>query len=131
MAQKDRKTPGSVASSNVRMNQHDMLDQTAQNAGLDTSEQRYHQLADAMPQIVWTANPDGWLDYYNQRWFDYTGMTLEQTQGWGWGPVLHPDDLQRCIDSWNESLSTGHAYEIEYRFKTEEAQRLVELLQKP
>ena len=81
------------------------------------SEQRYRALADAMPQIVWTANPEGWLDYYNQRWFDYTGMTLEQTQGWGWQPVLHPDDLQKCIDCWNQAVATGESYEIEYRFK--------------
>jgi PAS domain S-box-containing protein len=83
----------------------------------EASEQRYRALADAMPQIVWTANPEGWLDYYNQRWFDYTGMTLEQTQGWGWQPVLHPDDLQKCIDCWNQAVATGESYEIEYRFK--------------
>jgi PAS domain-containing protein len=57
-----------------------------------------------MPQIVWTSKPDGELDYYNPRWVDYTGMTAEQTAGWGWGPVLHPDDLQLCVDRWR-SLS--------------------------
>jgi len=84
---------------------------------LRASEERFRQLADAMPQIVWTARPDGWLDYYNQPWFDYTGMTLAETQGWGWGPVLHPDDLQNCIDTWGEAVRTGKPYEIEYRFK--------------
>jgi PAS domain S-box-containing protein len=74
-------------------------------------------LADSIPQIIWTANPDGNLDYYNQHWFDYTDMTLEQTLGWGWGPVLHPDDLERCIKVWTESVNTGKPYEIEYRFK--------------
>ena len=83
----------------------------------EASEQRYRALANAMPQIVWTATPEGWLDYYNQRWFDYTGMTLEQTQGWGWQPVLHPDDVQKCIDLWNQAVETGESYEIEYRFK--------------
>lgn len=78
---------------------------------------RFRALADAMPQIVWTANPDGWLDYYNQRWFDYTGMTLAQTEGWGWQPVLHPDDVQRCIDVWSAAVESGEPYEIEYRFK--------------
>lgn len=77
----------------------------------------YRILAEAIPQIVWTANPDGWLDYYNQRWFDYTGLTLEQTQGWGWEPVLHPDDLQNCVDRWTHAFSTGDLYETEYRFK--------------
>ncbi|MEJ7597568.1 MAG: PAS domain-containing protein [Kofleriaceae bacterium] len=76
-----------------------------------------HVLAQAIPQIVWTAEPDGNLDYYNQHWFDYTGMTLEQTQGWGWQPVLHPDDVQTCIDRWSEAVRTGNPYEVEYRFK--------------
>lgn len=84
---------------------------------MSQSERDFSLLADAMPQIVWTSRPDGWLDYYNQRWFDYTGMTLEQTQGWGWGPVLYPDDLQKCLDIWAHSLQTGKLYEIEYRFK--------------
>jgi PAS domain S-box-containing protein len=84
---------------------------------LRSSEESFRQLADAMPQIVWTSKPDGWPDYYNQRWFDYTGMTLAQTEGAGWGPVLHPDDLQHCIDTWGESVRTGKPYEIKYRFK--------------
>ena len=74
-------------------------------------------LANAIPQIVWTANPDGWLDYYNDYWVTYTGMSVEQTQGWGWAPVLHPDDLQHCVDVWKHSVDTGEPYEIEYRFR--------------
>ncbi|MCA1593012.1 MAG: PAS domain S-box protein [Acidobacteria bacterium] len=81
------------------------------------SERRYRYLAESMPQIVWTARPDGYLDYYNQRWFDYTGMTLEQTQGWGWQPVLHPEDVERCLRMWAKSVATGDNYEVEYRFK--------------
>ncbi len=84
---------------------------------LGESEKSYRQLADAMPQIVWTGNPDGGLDYYNQRWFDYTGMTLEQTQGWGWEPVLHPDDVENCVRVWSECVRTGDSYQVEYRFK--------------
>ena len=74
-------------------------------------------LADAMPHIVWTADPDGSLDYYNQRWVNYTGLSVEQTLGWGWGPVLHPDDLAICIAVWNHSISTGKSYAVEYRFR--------------
>ena len=84
---------------------------------LSESETNYRQLADAMPQIVWTAGPDGFLDYYNQRWFDYTGMTFEQTKGWGWEPVIHPDDLQSCLAAWKKAVETGANYKIEYRFK--------------
>jgi PAS domain S-box-containing protein len=89
---------------------------------INESDQRpadiqFQALTEAIPHIVWTARPDGWLDYYNQRWSDYTGMTIEETQGWGWGPVLHPDDLQPCIHRWAEAVRTGEPYEIEYRFR--------------
>jgi two-component system, sensor histidine kinase and response regulator len=97
--------------------QRDMWEKALKHATLEAAEKGFRQMADAMPQIVWTARPDGWLDYYNQRWFDYTGLTLEATQGWGWGAVLHPDDLQNCIDVWSEAVRTGDPYEIDYRFK--------------
>jgi two-component system, sensor histidine kinase and response regulator len=97
--------------------QRDMWERALKHATLNVAEKGFRQLADAMPQIVWTARPDGWIDYYNERWLDYTGMTLEETQGWGWAPVLHPNDLQNCIDAWNEALRTGELYCIEYRFK--------------
>ncbi len=84
---------------------------------LEASEARYRTLADAMPQIVWTADADGSLDYYNQRWFDYTGMTLEQSKGWGWQPVLHPEDVENCLRCWSKAVKTGERYDIEYRFK--------------
>jgi PAS domain S-box-containing protein len=83
----------------------------------EASEHLYRVLAEAIPQIVWTALPDGWLDYYNQRWFEYTGLTLEETQGWGWQPVLHPDDVENSLERWNYSVQTGETYEVEYRFK--------------
>jgi len=83
----------------------------------EASEQLYRALAEAIPQIVWTALPDGALDYYNQRWFEYSGMTLEETQGWGWQPVLHPDDVKNSLERWNNSVQTGETYEVEYRFK--------------
>ncbi len=86
-------------------------------ANLQLSEQRYRYLADAMPQIVWTARPDGYTDYYNRRWLEYTGMTLEQTEGWGWQPALHPEDVEPCLRRWATAVETGEAYEIEYRFR--------------
>jgi len=86
-------------------------------AELSSSEARFRMLTEVMPQIVWTARPDGFLDYYNGHWVKYTGMTIEQTQGWGWQPVLHPDDLENCVDRWTEAVRTGEDYEVEYRFK--------------
>lgn len=86
-------------------------------AQAEEAQQRYLSLAEAIPQMVWTAQPDGAVDYYNQRWFDYTGTTLEQAQGWGWQPTLHPDDLLSSIDGWNNAIDTGETYEAECRFK--------------
>ena len=83
---------------------------------LRQTEQSFHALTEAIPQMVWTAAPDGALTYYNQRWHDYTGMSFEQTRGWGWKPVLHPDDLSRTLDRWTEAVRTGGNYQIEYRF---------------
>lgn len=96
---------------------NDITERKQAEAARRRSEQRYRQLADAMPQIVWTANADGALDYYNQRWFDYTGLTLEETRGWGWQPVIHPDDLPNCLERWTRAVETGELYEIEYRFR--------------
>lgn len=93
-------------------------DVTVERAQKAAREQRYvEDIAEALPQIVWTAVPDGALDYYNQNWFDYTGLTLEQSHGWGWQTVLHPDDLERCVARWTESIQTGAPYEIEYRLR--------------
>jgi PAS domain S-box-containing protein len=86
-------------------------------AEAEVSEQRYRFLAETIPQIVWTARPDGWLDYANQRWFEYTGLTLEQTKGEGWQTVLHPDDVLPAAERWNRSLRMGETYEIESRFR--------------
>ena len=74
-------------------------------------------LADTMPQIVWITRPDGYHEFYNRRWWEYTGLTYEQASGDGWNLLLHPDDLERAKRRWQHSLETGEAYEIEYRFR--------------
>ena len=79
--------------------------------------QEFKFLADSIPQIVWTSNPDGSLDYYNKHWFDFTGLTLEETMEKGWEPVLHPDDASKDFKRWKNSLLTGRPYEAEVRFK--------------
>ncbi|MBV9469067.1 MAG: PAS domain S-box protein [Abitibacteriaceae bacterium] len=81
------------------------------------SEQNYRFLAESIPQIVWTARPDGYLDYFNQRWFDYTGLSGKESQDAIWEQVLHPDDVQRGAETWQPSLATGQPYQIEFRLK--------------
>ncbi len=111
-----RRAAGGLRSANDALEAR-VAEQAAVEAELRASERRYQFLADTMPQIVWTARPDGGLDYYNRRWFDYTGMSFEQTRDWGWQPVLHPDDLQNCLERWTRSVRSGEVYEVEYRFK--------------
>ncbi|HEX4264105.1 MAG TPA: PAS domain S-box protein [Verrucomicrobiae bacterium] len=84
---------------------------------LEESQHRYRFLAEATPGLVWTATANGNRDYLNQRWCDYTGLTVEQSKDWGWQVALHPDDLPRCLDRWLAALRTGDNYEVEYRLK--------------
>ncbi|MCY7351945.1 MAG: PAS domain-containing protein [Cytophagaceae bacterium] len=82
---------------------------------VEEGNRQFRRLTDLVPQILWTAQPDGYLDYYNQPWYDYTGFE----EGYGdqsWIPILHPDDVQMCVDTWYHSVQTGKPYQIEYRF---------------
>lgn len=81
------------------------------------AERNLRTVAESIPQLVWTTTPEGWHDSFNERWYAYTGMTLAETQGWGWSHLLHPDDRERTIARWKHSLETGEPYRIEYRFR--------------
>lgn len=72
---------------------------------------------DLMPQMVWSTRPDGYHDFYNQRWYDFTGLSFEETKDKGWSLVLHPDDYEISWEVWKYSLETGNPYEIEYRMR--------------
>ncbi len=70
-----------------------------------------------MPQMVWSTLPDGYHDYYNARWYEFTGMPVGSTDGAEWNGVFHPDDQERAWAVWRHSLETGDAYQIEYRLR--------------
>ncbi|BAY13605.1 PAS domain-containing protein [Calothrix sp. NIES-2098] len=93
----------------------EITDRKQAEVALRQSELVFRTLADTMPQMFWITQPDGYHEYFNQRWYDYTGKTLEQTRGEGWQKILHPDDVQRTIEVWQNSLSSGKTYDIEYR----------------
>ena len=84
---------------------------------LRASEEQYHSLADLIPGIVWTARPDGWIDYANQSWFKHTGLTMQQTEGVGWIEAVHPEDRERLSQVWGNALKIGEPVEVEYRIK--------------
>lgn len=79
--------------------------------------ERYRTLANAIPQIVWIAQPDGAADFFNEPWFTYSGLTFEQSEGFGWKKVFHPEDLQPALQSWEETLQKKKEYRIEGRLK--------------
>ena len=80
------------------------------------STARYRQLADAMPQIVWTADSKGSATYFNQRWFDYTGMTEDEADD-AWSRVTHPDDVALANANREQALTDSSVFEVEYRFR--------------
>jgi PAS domain S-box-containing protein len=84
-------------------------------AQLQSSEQGFRTVSEAIPQQVWTANPNGALDFVNQRVLDYFAASKEQVLGAGWQAVIHPDDLPDCVQRWTRSLVTGDEYEVEFR----------------
>lgn len=84
---------------------------------LDVSEAKYKVLTEAMPQMVWSTLPDGFHDYYNRQWYEFTGAPYGSTDGEGWNDMFHPDDQERAWARWRQSLATGAPYEIEYRLR--------------
>ena len=84
---------------------------------LAATEAKFRVLTDAMPQMVWSTMPDGFHDYYNARWYEFTGVPYGSTDGEGWNGIFHPDDQDRAWERWRHSLATGEDYEIEYRLK--------------
>jgi len=72
---------------------------------------------DTIPVLAWCTRPDGWNEFLNQRWLDYTGLTIEEARGWGWKVAIHPDDLPRVLDVWQGLLVSGKSGELETRLR--------------
>lgn len=89
---------------------------------LRESETRLRTLADNMSQFAWMADEKGRLFWYNQRWFDYTGTTLDEMQGWGWKNVHHDDHLPRVIQTWQRSLETGEPWQDTFPLRGQDGQ---------
>ncbi|MGA9140123.1 MAG: PAS domain S-box protein [Methanocella sp.] len=75
------------------------------------SEERFRALADNIPNLAWMANADGWIFWYNKQWYDYTGTTLEEMQGWGWRKVHHPDHVKAVMEEWSSRIKAGQPYD--------------------
>ena len=83
----------------------------------ELSEEQFRVFAEAVPVIVWSATPDGYVDWYNKRWYEYTGQDPKEALGWGWQAVPHVDDLPKIMESWPHSLATGTRFDMELRLR--------------
>ena len=81
------------------------------------SESEFRMLAESMPQIVWITRPDGWNTYFNQRWIDFTGLSLEESYGEGWIKPFHPEDKQKAWEAWQNAIQNGTVYSLECRLR--------------
>jgi PAS domain S-box-containing protein len=85
-------------------------------------EERFRLICDTMPQLVWTATPEGSHDFFNSRWHSYTGLSKEASRGWGWQNAFHPEDLPECERRWKRALATGEPYMTEYRCRSNDGE---------
>jgi PAS domain S-box-containing protein len=97
-----------VGASKIARNAGPMLKQQAE---LLQSKARFETLANNIVQFAWMANPDGHVFWYNQQWYDFTGTTLDEMDGWGWEKVQHPDHLERVKSSWLAALASGEEWD--------------------
>lgn len=81
---------------------------------LKDNERQFRTLVDSMPQLAWMAKADGYISWYNQGWYTYTGTTPEQSEGWGWQSVHDPSELPRVLALWTECIRTGSPFELEF-----------------
>ena len=77
-------------------------------------EAQFQALVDGMPTLCWMADADGWIFWYSRGWYDYTGTTPQQMEGWGWQAVHDPETLPRVLDRWKDSIASGETFEMTF-----------------
>lgn len=112
-------TPYRMVGAMMDISESEMAEQRLKekNDELQLLIQEFKFVTDFMPQMVWATQPDGYHDFYNKQWYDYTGLDYEQTKDKGWSLVLHEEDYARTWKVWEYSLKTGKPYEAEYRMR--------------
>ena len=89
---------------------------------LRDSEERFRTMADAIPQLAWVARADGYVFWYNRRWYEYTGSTPGEMEGWGWQSVHDPQVLPEVLQHWRRSIATGQPVDIEFPLRGADGQ---------
>ncbi len=97
--------------------QTDVEDRKQAEAALRSSEANFKSIINTLPTTAWSTRSDGYCDFLNTRWLDYAGFTAEQAQGWGWGAVIHPDDVDRLVQYWQACLASGTPVDTEARMR--------------
>ena len=95
----------------------EVTDQVMTQRALIESDERFRGITNSIDQMIWSTRPDGHHDYYNDRWYEYTGAPYGSTDGDEWNGMFHPEDQDRAWERWRYSLETGEPYEIEYRLR--------------
>lgn len=95
----------------------DITEKRVSQEALKASENRFRQIGEALPQLVWTCRTDGNCDYLSKQWIDYTGIPEHDQLGMAWLNVIHPDDKQRVLEHWRGAVEGKHPYDIEYRIR--------------
>lgn len=90
----------------------DVTDRKRAEEALKNSEEQFRSLANAIPQLAWIARADGYIYWYNQRWYEYTGTTPKEMEGWGWQSVHHPAELPRVLERWKSSIASGSPFDM-------------------
>ncbi len=93
----------------------DITERKRMETALVASEARFRQLADTMPQMVWTARADGYIDYFNERWYQFTGLPSNLFGDESWESILHPEDRTLMREAWYSAVQSGTPYNVEYR----------------
>ena len=89
---------------------------------LRESEERFRTLAETISQLVWIAQSDGRINWYNQRWYEYTGTTPEEVEGWGWEKVHHPDHVESAVWHYREALANGEEWEDTFPLRSKDGE---------
>jgi PAS domain S-box-containing protein len=92
----------------------DITERKRAEEALREGEERFQAMANGIPQLAWMAGADGSIFWYNQRWYEYTGTTLEQMQGWAWQSVHDPDVLPKVLEGWKDAIAAGSPFEMEF-----------------
>lgn len=105
----------------MAMNEIELRQAAAEQAVIEQEQKTFNEelgfVMDTMPQLVWATRADGYSDFFNKGWFDYTGHSFDDVKGDGWTRSLHPDDFDQTLKVWTQAVKTGTTYDVEYRLR--------------